>query len=148
MVRRPNVLLLDKPFEKLDEMLKQRVRAEIGLLQCGYGVTTLMTSNDPHDAVSLPARLAVIDDGRLVQVGTWEEVRRSPATLNAAMSTGTFSTLPVRVAADGGVFWLVREHPAGGVRPEDVALDGPMICSTRTKFIPATPTMSRAVESW
>ncbi len=163
MVRTPALLLLDEPFITLDESLKVRMRAEIGLLQEGYRVTTLMTTNDPADVVSLPHRLAVIEQGRLAQLAPRADVHRSPATLNAAMSTGQMSTIPVTIARDASGFRLVRRHPAGGsdlvlavggsgladrvgervtlgIRPEDVAIVGVGdLTATVERVVPGSP---------
>jgi ABC-type sugar transport system ATPase subunit len=114
LVRVPHVLLLDEPFAALDEQLRHRMRAEIAVLQDGYGVTTLMSTNDPLDVTTLTSLLVVLDEGRLVQFGDTAWVRRSPATLLAAAATGSLSLLPMTVAADREGFWLVREDPGGG----------------------------------
>ena len=114
LVRVPHVLLLDEPFAALDERLRHRMRAEIAVLQDGYGVTTLMSTNDPLDVITLTSLLVVLDEGRLVQFGDTAWVRRSPATLLAAAATGSLSLLPMTVTADREGFWLVREDPGGG----------------------------------
>jgi ABC-type sugar transport system ATPase subunit len=115
MVRVPTVLLLDEPFAALGFELKHRMRAEIGVLQRGYGVTTLMTTNDPADVAALPDRLVVLDSGRIAQIGTTAGIHRAPTTLNAAMTTGVLATIPVTVEADRAGFWLVRDDPDGGL---------------------------------
>ena len=114
LVRVPHVLLLDEPFAALDEQLRHRMRAEIALLQDGYGVTTLMSTNDPLDVTTLTSLLIVLDEGRLVQFGDTAWVRRSPATLLATAATGSVSLVEMFVIADRDGFWLVREDPAGG----------------------------------
>jgi ABC-type sugar transport system ATPase subunit len=144
LVRVPKVLLLDEPFAALDERRRGRLRAEIALLQAGYGVTTLMSTNDPPDVAALATSVVVLAAGRVVQVDRTAVVRRSPATLLAALATGPMAVLDMRVVADGGGYWLVRDDPgreavrlrawtpalAGyvgasvrvGVRPEDVVV--------------------------
>lgn len=108
MVRSPRVLLLDEPLAPLDEHLRGRMRSEIRMLQRGYGVTTLMATNDPVDAMSLASMIVVLSGSpaRVVQVGTPIDVHEEPATLDAATATGPLWTLPVRVVADGGGYWL------------------------------------------
>ncbi len=115
MVRRPRVLLLDEPFAPLDEHLRSRMRSEIRMLQRGYGVTTLMATNDPVDAMALASLIVVLDGapGRVIQFGTPTELHDEPATLDVASATGSMWTLRVRVDADGDGFWLVH---AGAVR--------------------------------
>jgi len=114
LVRVPAVLLLDEPFASLDEHLRHRMRAEIALLQRGYGVTAIMSSNDPLDMTTLTSWLAVLDAGRLVQFDETDTVRRSPATLFAAAATGSLSIVPMTVVRDSTGYWLVRDDPAGG----------------------------------
>jgi ABC-type sugar transport system ATPase subunit len=114
LVRVPEVLLLDEPFAALDEQTRHRMRAEIALLQDGYGVTTLMSTNDPLDVMGLTSTLIVLDEGRLVQFGDTDWIRRSPATMSAAAATGPLSLVEMTVVADGQGFWLMREDPAGG----------------------------------
>jgi ABC-type sugar transport system ATPase subunit len=114
LVRVPNVLLLDEPFASLDEQLRRRLRAEFAMLQSGYGVTTMMTTNDSADVEMLAGIVAVLDDGRLVQVGERAAVRRFPATMSAAAATGPLSLIEMTVVPDQRGFWLQREDPAGG----------------------------------
>jgi ABC-type sugar transport system ATPase subunit len=63
----------------------------------GYGVTTVMMTNDPDDAMSMPSRLMVIDSGRVAQIDTPAGVRKRPATIDAAPSTGECWLLPATV---------------------------------------------------
>jgi len=103
MVRAPRVLLLDEPFAPLDEHLRSRMRSEIEVLQQGYGVTTLMATNDPTDAMALATMLVVLDGSpaAVVQFGTPDDLHAEPATLDVAMATGSLRTIPVRVGRDG-----------------------------------------------
>lgn len=163
MVRAPGVLLLDEPFANLDETLKLRMRAEMGLLQRGYGVTTLMTTNDPADATALPDRLVVLEEGRLVQDGTRTEIHRAPATLNAGMVTGTMAAVQATVSADADGFWLGRpttgdgtsfrlrawspaladragEEVVVGIRPEDLdVVEHGEIAARVLRVVPGSP---------
>jgi ABC-type sugar transport system ATPase subunit len=115
MVRSPKVLLLDEPFAPLDENLRALMRTEIRMLQRGYGVTTLMATNDPADAMSLASLIVVLDGSpaRVVQVGSPSDLHDEPATLDVALATGSIWTLSVRVEADAHGFWLLGD---GAVR--------------------------------
>ena len=110
MVRSPRVLLLDEPFAPLDAHLRTTMRAEIRMLQRGYGVTTVMATNDPVDAMSLASLIIVLDGSpaRVVQYGTPSDLHDEPATVGVAAATGPMWTLSVRVDADRDGFWLVR----------------------------------------
>ena len=114
LVRVPAVLLLDEPFASLDDQLRRRMRAELATLQAGYGVTTLMATNDSADVEALAGFVAVLDGGRLVQCGECEVVRRMPSSLLAALATGPMSLIEMTVVADREGFWLRRENPGGG----------------------------------
>ncbi len=114
LVRMPNVLLLDEPFASLDDQLRSRMRTEIAMLQSGYGVTTLVATNDSADVESLAGMVVVLDDGRLVQVGDPATVRRAPVNLSAAIATGPLSLIDMTVVSDQRGHWLFREDPAGG----------------------------------
>jgi ABC-type sugar transport system ATPase subunit len=114
LVRVPNVLLLDEPFESLDEQLRGRMRAEFAVLQAGYQVTTLMATNDSADVEALAGTVAVLDGGRLVQFGETAVVRRSPVNLLAAVASGPLSLIEMHVVAAQQGFWLQRKDPTGG----------------------------------
>ncbi len=111
MVRSPRVLLLDEPFAPLDEHLRSKMRAEIRMLQRGYGVTTVMATNDPSDAMALASLIVVLDGSpaHVVQFGTPADLHDEPATIDVASATGSLWTLPVRVESDGDGFWLVHD---------------------------------------
>jgi len=114
LVRVPRLLLLDEPFASLDEHLRQRMRSEIAMLQAGYGVTTMMTTNDPRDVAALAGSVIVLDRGHVAQVGPTADVRRWPRTLLAAAATGELSTFDATVIAERTGSWLVRNGQRGG----------------------------------
>jgi multiple sugar transport system ATP-binding protein len=106
MVRTQRVLLLDEPLANLDTARQAQMRTELALLQSGYGVTTIMATNDPVDAMTMPSRLVVLHRERVVQVDRPDLVHRSPATIDAAVGTGDCWLLPATVSADREGFWL------------------------------------------
>ena len=114
LVRVPTVLLLDEPFASLDEQLRSRMRAEIKMLQSGYGVTTLMATNHSADVESLTGTMVVLDNGQLVQVGETATVRRWPVNRLAAIASGPLSLIDMTVITEQRGSWLVRDDPAGG----------------------------------
>jgi ABC-type sugar transport system ATPase subunit len=109
MVRVPQVLLLDEPLARLDPTVRRRLRQELRVLQRGYGVTTLLATNDPQEAMVMPDRLMVLDRGRVVQLGSPIDVYERPVDLSAAAATGEISTLVVSVAGAPEGFWLEHE---------------------------------------
>jgi ABC-type sugar transport system ATPase subunit len=110
LVRGPSLLLLDEPLAGLDAMLTAQMRLDLRSLQQGYAVTTVIATNDPLEAMTMPDRLVVLDGGRIVQTGVPIDVYDHPATLVAAASTGAISAVTATVTADDNGFWLV--HPA------------------------------------
>lgn len=113
LVRVPQVLLLDEPFAPLDEPRRRTLRSELRVLQQGYGVTTVIATNDPEDALRLADTVIALDrprgtrPGRVVQVGSISEVRDAPATIDAAASLGDLWQVEARVESGPGGVWLV-----------------------------------------
>lgn len=106
LVRVPRVLLLDEPLARLDAHVRERMRRELRLLQRGYGVTTILTTNDPVEAMAMADQLVVLDAGRVVQAGPPLDVHREPASLLVAQLTGALDTAMVEVTADSDGYWL------------------------------------------
>jgi len=79
LVRDPACFLMDEPLSNLDAQLRVRARAEIRRLQRHLRVTTIYVTHDQDEAVALADRIAVMRDGRLIQVGSPEELFRRPA---------------------------------------------------------------------
>ena len=132
MVRDPGVFLFDEPLSNLDAELRLRTRDEIAALHRRLGTTMIFVTHDQVEALSLGQRVAVMDRGRLQQVGTPEEVYRRPANLFVAGFVGSPPINRIPLARDdggrlaGGPFAL--HAPSGldratlGVRPEDLAV--------------------------
>ncbi|WP_375450050.1 ABC transporter ATP-binding protein [uncultured Devosia sp.] len=77
---RPQILLFDEPLSNLDARLREKVRLEIRELQRRLGITTLYVTHDQAEALAMSDRIVVMDAGRIEQVGTPDEIYRSPAT--------------------------------------------------------------------
>jgi len=76
----PHALVLDEPLSALDVHARREVRAFLGALLRKLAIPTLIVTHDPDDARLLGDRIAVMDQGRVVQCGAWDELVRSPAT--------------------------------------------------------------------
>lgn len=81
---RPGILMLDEPFSSLDARLRESVRAETLAILRETRATTLIVTHDPEEAMVMGDRIALLREGRVVQVDTAAEIYRKPADLNAA----------------------------------------------------------------
>jgi iron(III) transport system ATP-binding protein len=139
LVLNPDILLLDEPLSNLDAKIRIQVRAEIRKLQRELRITTVYVTHDQEEALSLSDRIAVLRDGRVLQVGTPRELYERPRTPFVADFIGTNNLLAGVVReADGDA--LVVETGVGpiharaalrmapgqtcavAVRPENVAV--------------------------
>jgi iron(III) transport system ATP-binding protein len=98
----PEVVLLDEPFSSLDATLRADLRREVELILRDAEATALLVTHDQEEALSLADRLAVMREGRIVQVGAPEEVYGRPASRWAAQFVGEVNVL-AGVARGGGV---------------------------------------------
>jgi ABC-type sugar transport system ATPase subunit len=102
MVRRPRVLLMDEPLARLDPPLRRKLRIDLKRMQAGYGVTTLFATNDPELAMAISDRGMVLVDGRVVQIGSLQDMYAAPATRLVAelLSLAPVSVVSMRVVGD------------------------------------------------
>jgi putative spermidine/putrescine transport system ATP-binding protein len=99
---RPRVLLLDEPLSNLDPTLRERTRRELKRLIRSIGITTIFVTHEQEEAFDLGDRVAVLNRGRLEQVGSPEALYESPATRFVATFIGRASVLPARWRAERG----------------------------------------------
>ena len=120
LVREPSVLLMDEPLSNLDAQLRVQARSEIRRLQHEVGTTTVYVTHDQVEALTLGDRIAVMNEGRLEQVGTPEELYDEPANVFVGGFIGSppMSFLPW----DGATIGVRPEH----VRPWRDGLMGPI----------------------
>ncbi len=112
LVIRPRCLLLDEPLSNLDAKLRLEMRTEIRRVCKESGLTAIYVTHDQKEALSISDRMAILDSGRIAQVGTPEEVYRSPHTRVVADFIGESNFLRGTVTAVEGN--LIRlETPAG-----------------------------------
>jgi putrescine transport system ATP-binding protein len=89
LIRRPKVLLLDEPLSALDKKLREQTQFELMDLQYKVGITFIVVTHDQDEAMALASRIAVMDHGRVVQVGTPSEIYEFPASRFVADFVGT-----------------------------------------------------------
>jgi iron(III) transport system ATP-binding protein len=88
LVYSPSVLLLDEPFSNLDAKLRERARSWLKDLQHRLGLTTIFVTHDQDEALSMSDRVVVMNEGKVLQIGTPEEVYRKPASRFVAEFVG------------------------------------------------------------
>ena len=89
LVKEPDVLLLDEPLSNLDALLRVYMRAELKRLQKELGITTIYVTHDQVEALSMSDRIVVMNEGKIQQIGTPEEIYRKPANIFVASFIGT-----------------------------------------------------------
>jgi spermidine/putrescine ABC transporter ATP-binding subunit len=102
LVYRPRVLLLDEPFGALDRKLRETMQVELRLLVHRLGLTTILVTHDQEEALTLADQLAVMEHGRLMQVGTGAALYDRPASRFVADFMGIANILDGRVADSAG----------------------------------------------
>ncbi len=108
LVLEPAVLLLDEPLGALDAKLRHSLRAELTSLQSEVGITFVFVTHDQEEALEMSNRLAVMDGGRIMQLGTPEEVYREPRSEFVADFLGVANLLDVECVSTTGAVSTVR----------------------------------------
>lgn len=142
LVRQPKVLLLDEPLSNLDAKLREQMRLELRQLQRALGITTIYVTHDQVEALALSNIVAVMHEGRIVQVGAPRDIYERPINRFVTNFIGATNLVPGQIAGpSGGEFYRVetpygplactlaeggawaREHRVlVSVRPEDVSI--------------------------
>ena len=99
LIRRPKVLLLDEPLSALDKKLREKTQFELMDLQHQVGITFIVVTHDQDEAMALATRIAVMDRGKVVQVGTPSEIYEFPQSRFVADFVGTTNLFEGTVAA-------------------------------------------------
>ncbi|TGQ05006.1 MULTISPECIES: ABC transporter ATP-binding protein [unclassified Mesorhizobium] len=157
MIRQPRIFLLDEPLSNLDAGLRTRMRTEIAELQRRVGVTTVYVTHDQVEAMTMGHRIAVFNQGRILQVDTPANLYRAPANKFVGTFIGSpkMNILPAALSATGGSvdvkclgteFSVSGQYLAGkdlpssvelGIRPDDIhwTKDAPSRCTQKMQGI-------------
>ncbi len=119
----PRVLLLDEPLSNLDPSLREKTRRELKRVIRRVGITTLFVTHEQEEAFELGDRVAVLNRGRLEQIGLPEELYEAPATRFVATFIGRSSVLPAIWSPGGGGVGTAR-FSSGSLWPAQAA--GPL----------------------
>ncbi|MCW2275186.1 polyamine ABC transporter ATP-binding protein [Rhodoblastus acidophilus] len=138
LVKRPKILLLDEPLSALDKKLREATQFELINIQKQVGVTFIMVTHDQEEAMAMSTRIAVMDKGRVVQVGAPHEIYEYPHSRFVATFIGSINLFegmaahgpdgwrvdcahwPLRTAQDLAA--LDHHQVALGVRPEKIRI--------------------------
>ncbi len=116
LVQEPDILLLDEPLSNLDAKLRVKVREDIRALHNRHGITTVIVTHDQDEALSISDRIAVMNNGRIEQFSTPQELYDNPATEYVANFIGSLN----RIEGDFQNGRVVEGTNVVGIRPEDV----------------------------
>ncbi|MBY5650983.1 ABC transporter ATP-binding protein [Rhizobium leguminosarum] len=117
LVNKPKVLLLDEPLGALDLKLREQMQEELKSLQRALGITFVFVTHDQGEALSMADRVAVFNDGHIVQQGTPQDIYRCPKTRFVADFVGSSNVIPPDLMAllGGAKRWA-------SLRPEAIRL--------------------------
>jgi len=156
LVRQPKVLLLDEPLGALDLKLRKAMQVELKLLQHRVGITFVYVTHDQEEALTMSDRIAVMDRGRVLQIGTPYAIYEQPANRFVADFIGETNLIPARLEALGTPIQVrigqgipvpaerieqgvhVGEQALLSIRPEKVHLQPPEVDRT-----PLNPNLAR-----
>ena len=97
LVMQPSVLLLDEPLSNLDARLRDRLRIELRELQQRLGLTSIYVTHDQEEALALADKIALMQGGRIVQIGTPDDIYSRPQSASIADFLGVGNILPADV---------------------------------------------------
>lgn len=153
IITRPELLLVDEPLSALDPETRESVQQELRRLHRALGITILHVTHDFEEAIALGNRIAVIGGGRLMQVGTPEEIFRHPNSefvARFAMTRNIFLGKAERKPSgdtvfrvDGAEFVIAADADGtrhASIRPEDILISSEPIRSSARNCFPGTIT--------
>jgi spermidine/putrescine transport system ATP-binding protein len=124
LVNKPALLLLDEPLGALDRKLREEMQIELKLLQNQVGITFIYVTHDQEEALSMSDRIAVMLDGKIIQLGDPETIYDRPDTAFVASFIGQQNFFPGTVDGSGnlvGEEWVIHPFRTAGNLPAGVA---------------------------
>lgn len=131
----PGLLLLDEPLSALDARVRAHLRIEIRKLHSRLGITTIMVTHDQEEALTMADRIVVMNEGRIEQVGTPQEVYANPATPFVANFVGTSNRILATVAGGDRVDWANGKMALHCDLPANAAPGKPVSLAIRPEHI-------------
>ena len=130
MVRRPQVFLMDEPISNLDAKLRTEMRAEIRWRQRDLGTTTFYVTHDQVEAMSMADRIAILEAGRIQQLGTPADIYNHPANLFVASFVGnpSMNCIPADISRFDGKIRMTLASDVG--RENSLIIQDSMVAET------------------
>jgi len=118
LVRKPNIYLMDEPLSSLDAKLRESLRIELKNIQTNLNATILYVTHDQAEATTLADKIGVLKEGKIVQIGTPEEIYENPNSIYVSQRLGSpkINVLP------GSLFNINDNTLTFGIRPENILL--------------------------
>ncbi len=142
LIKRPKLLLLDEPLAALDRKLREHTQFELINIQKALGVTFIVVTHDQEEAMTLSTRMGVMNQGRIVQVGTPTQIYESPATRFVADFIGSVNLFEGQALGEPREQRRIRCNELGCVikvdRPLPVARDATVWAAVRPEKIAMT----------
>jgi putative spermidine/putrescine transport system ATP-binding protein len=118
LVNRPKVLLLDEPLGALDLKLREQMQIELKQLQRDIGITFIFVTHDQEEALTMSDRIAVFNEGKIVQLGTPREIYENPTSKFVSEFVGQTNKVSAEMARS-----LKLGDSQFNIRPEDIYID-------------------------
>jgi len=138
LVIKPDVLLLDEPLSNLDAKLRLEMRHEIKRIHLESGITAIYVTHDQKEALSLADRIAVMNNGKIIQVGTPREIYNYPGSQFVADFIGETNFINGRLTTAEDKKGVV-ESSIGSIQSinvnNEIAVSEPVLCSIRPESI-------------
>jgi spermidine/putrescine transport system ATP-binding protein len=137
IVNEPKLLLLDEPLAALDRKLRREMQIELQTLQRTLGITFVLVTHDQEEALSMSDRICIMRDGRIVQVGTPNDLYDAPVSRYVADFVGKSNFLDghFQPASVGGVIATASGHRFPGRVSGALAADAPVVLSVRPEQV-------------
>lgn len=140
LVNEPSILLLDEPLSALDQKLRKQMQVELKALQRKVGITFVYVTHDQGEALALSDRIAVMNEGKILQVGSPSEIYDAPQNSFVADFIGTSNFIEGTIAKqDNGIAEVVTESESTFtfvcLCDEDISIDTPVTLAVRPERI-------------
>ena len=142
LINEPTILLLDEPLSALDLKLRKQMQSELKALQRKVGITFVYVTHDQGEALALSDRIAVMNDGKILQVGTPSEIYDAPQTRFVADFIGTSNFLDGTLVGENEVALMTTEPPfkITCTPTKDVPLNTPVTIAIRPERLDLSTT--------